>query len=238
MFNFPLQIHHDINYHVKCFTILIGAADANLLIIWRDIELAYEELSIPSRYANIVLSMFTNPDQPHLHYPALKGKAAELRHLAGPMLLVWQKYMDTTNLQHVQIQLVLEKSREMEQILSDNPSCVRLPEPLRSELVQLGFDFLIIYNSLAYHYATLAPARRLFNITIKFHYFAHTLLQSRWLNVRFGWCYSGEDFMQQCKRVHLRCAKGAKGDLVQIKFAKMYRHGLHFEYGGSLQRVG
>ena len=77
------------------------------------------------------------------------------------------------------------------------------------------------------HYSKLAPAKRLFNMTIKAHYLAHTILQSQWLNPKLGWCYSGEDFMQHTRRLMHRCTVGNTAERAGVKFASQYRIGLH-----------
>lgn len=171
--------------------------------------------------------MFSNTESPHMHYPKLKGRAAELRHLGRPLLLLWRKWMDRGDIQHKQIEIALDCSARMEEIVSGDLDKFRLPERARIELQEKGFLFLTLFNALANHYSTRVPARKLFDITIKAHYLAHNLLQSQWIHPRLAWNYSGEDFMQHMKRIHARCTKGNAGHQCTMKFCSIYRIGLH-----------
>ena len=171
--------------------------------------------------------MFCNAEYPDKFYPRLKGKAAETRNLARPLLEVWRLHMDRTSMQHKQIELALDYSGRMEEIVDGHSGTPRLPRAAREELLEKGFLFLQLFNALADHYSRLAPAKRLFNMTIKAHYLAHTILQSQWLNPKLGWCYSGEDFMQHTRRLMHRCTVGNTAERAGVKFASLYRIGLH-----------
>ena len=182
--------------------------------------------------------MFCNPSEPEHHFPRLKGKAAELRHLARPLLVVWRRFMDRTNVQHKQIEIALDCSGDMEEIVSCHTDKPRLPPGLRKKLQERGNLFLVMFNAIASHYSNVAPAKRLFDITIKAHYLAHTLLQSEWLHPKYGWCYSGEDFMMHTKRLHARCTHGNSGAQSTMKFCQIYRIGLHCIFEKSRRSLG
>ena len=135
--------------------------------------------------------------------------------------------MNPRDTQHKQIKIALGDSGRMEEIVDMHTDKPRLPPGHRAELLEIGFRFLTLFSALASHYARIVPARRVFNLTIKGHYLAHTILQSQWLHPKFGWCYSGEDFMQQSKRLMARCTAGNSAQKASLKFSTIYRIGLH-----------
>ena len=65
------------------FHMLPETPEANLARIWQEIRAWY------NRYLN-KLSMFVRQSG----FPKLRGKAAEIRYLAGPMLEVWRRRMN------------------------------------------------------------------------------------------------------------------------------------------------
>ena len=77
--------------------------------------------------------------------------------------------MDPRDMQHKQIELALEYSGRMEEIVNEHTDKPRLPRASREELLERGFLFLSLCNALGDHYSKLAPAKRLFNMTITAH---------------------------------------------------------------------
>ena len=118
-------------------------------------------------------------------------------------------------------------SGDMEEIVSCHTDKPRLPPNLRKKLQERRNLFFIMFNAIASHYSSVRPATKFFDMTIKAHYLAHTLLQSEWLHPKYGWCYNGEDFMQHTKRLHARCTHGNSGAQSTMKFCQIYRVGLH-----------
>ena len=93
------------------------------------------------------LSMFTIGN-PYSQYPKLKGRAAEVRGLAAPLLHCWEMFASRVNVQHVQISPMLRPCVEMEAILTRNKDCVRLPLPDRLNFQRFGFEYLVLFNAL------------------------------------------------------------------------------------------
>ena len=63
------------------YRVLPGAPSANMNAVWGMILDAYAELSVDSQFGNSLLNLFTNPGKHKGHYPKLKGKASEIKHL-------------------------------------------------------------------------------------------------------------------------------------------------------------
>ena len=119
----------------------------------------------------------------------------------------------------------------MDQILDAYPQEAKLPEDASQAWAMAAFRFLSCFSELAKFYLANKVNGvycTLFNITIKCHYLAHIALRVRFLNPRKGWCYTGEDFMQQIKRVAAASCKGNKIYRVGNKIIEKYCWGMHF----------
>ena len=66
------------------YRVLPDAPSANMNAVWGMVLDAYAELSVDSQFGNLLLNLFTNPDKHNDHYPKLKGKANEIKHLVEP----------------------------------------------------------------------------------------------------------------------------------------------------------
>ena len=62
--------------------------------------------------------------------------------------------MDRGDTQHVQIELALDYSGRLEEIVSMDADKPRLPPLARKELQEKGFLFLVLFNALANHDAS------------------------------------------------------------------------------------
>ena len=83
--------------------ILPGSVEENLAVVWRDIELFYDELNSENRYGHMRQTMFTTKSQ-----PKLQGKAGEIKDLGPVMVKVWEKHMNPNLLIHEKILVVLK----------------------------------------------------------------------------------------------------------------------------------
>ena len=89
--------------YVLVHYILPGSVEENLAVVWRDIELFYDELSSENRYGHMRQTMFTTKSQ-----PKLQGKAGEIKDLGPVMVKVWEKHMNPNLLIHQKILVVLK----------------------------------------------------------------------------------------------------------------------------------
>ena len=95
------------------------------------------------------------------------------------------------------------------------------------DLVGLTFEYCALLNALDTHYALAPPGTRLFLLTTKAHWLAHSSLMSRYVNPRTVWCYRAEDFMQHVRRLWQSSSRGSGLAQTSGKFAKMYANALH-----------
>ena len=215
-----------------CYEILqVGGASANCAYVFGHVKDYYSAHNTPTQYTNLSPSMFTTESEPTARMPKLKGRAAEVRYLNHPLLLVWRLHMDRANVQHVQIEVALQASCDMEDILNEYSDDIRLPPPHDEQFKSSCFVYLVCSNALGYYYSEVCvPRKMLFDIVPKSHQLAHCGLRAMFLNSRLCWCYAGEDFMNMCKRVTARCLRGNKGAQSTEKLCGMYRMGLVLQF--------
>ena len=70
--------------------------------------------------------MFTNPKEPYSDFPVLKSKAAETKCLGPALLAAWATYHDPNDVQHLQINVLLKTSVEMDELLKSSEQPWRL----------------------------------------------------------------------------------------------------------------
>ena len=133
------------------------------------------------------------------NFPALKGKAAEIRHAVGVLRKVFGDLCDRANKQHKQALFCLNAASTIEDLLDEFKEVFRLPAPAASTFEKTSFQFAQVQAALAAHYAEQNMC--LFHVTLKSHDFLHIALQAKYINPRIGWCYTGEDMMAKAKAI-------------------------------------
>ena len=88
--------------------------------VWARIQHHSRELNLPDRYRNMHISLCCIRSRPNFKFPKLKGRAAEVKSLAYPLLLTWIEFMDSTSVVHKQIRLLLQCSARMEDFTHDH----------------------------------------------------------------------------------------------------------------------
>ena len=176
-------------------------------------------MGIKNRFNNLKESMFKQDN-----FPKLKGRAAEIRWLVKPLMTVFGRHMDRNNAQHRYVYAGLRFSFIVEEILDLHPTDFMFPADVYTKLKAAIFGFLNMNVALSDFYH--AQGVFLFKFTIKAHYLAHIAIYSRWYNPRLAWAYSGEDFMQICKKIVQSCQRGSPPHLVCSKAVGKYSEGL------------
>ncbi len=87
--------------------------------VWARIQHHCRSLNLRERYRNMHISMFCIRSRPNFKFPKLKGRAAEMKSLAYPLLLTWIEFMGSTSVVLKQIRLLLQCSARMEDFMHD-----------------------------------------------------------------------------------------------------------------------
>ena len=217
------------------YMLLPGTPQENMNTVLAEIKTHYTRLAIPYRYQNIKLSMFCDRQDPPGTHPKLKGRGAEIRYVGFALQVIWERYMDRSNTQQVQVLVALNASVAAEQILIDHKHCFCFSSDVGRQFKNHVFAFLVAFNALGSFYSRVLNVK-LFDLTVKAHYLAHLGLIGEYCNPRLGWAYSGEDLMHHCQRLMSMCCKGTKPLITAEKFAERYAMGMHLKFVGDTNR--
>ena len=209
-----------------CFTILGGSPDANVEKVFERLQAYWQAHPSTSttKYQQLSIAMFCKTRTPYAQFPKLRGRAAEVKSLGPALLHVWSESMNPASTQHRQIRLLLKTSCRLEDMLDEHRELVCYPEPIAREFEGHTWSYCRLLNALSADFAS--SGQRLFDLTIKAHMLIHCARQSRNLNPRMTWCYSGEDFMHKIRTLAGSCLVGTKPWKYGTKFVKQYLVGL------------
>lgn len=196
----------------------------NLRVIWSEIQKYYKEHKVTSRYRSITkLTMFERKGQ---SFPKMRGKASEIRHLAGPLLAVWEAHMNESLDIHRRIRLYLKLNYSLEELLSVHRTELALP-PEDAQVFESTLDkMLLLLTNIAEHFL----GARLFNLTQKSHFLQHVASLSACISPRLLWCFQGEDMQRRMATLAKQCVRGQGPGQSSIKMFQRYRLALHLNF--------
>ena len=201
-----------------------GSPLANLQILWRDIQSYYNSHQVPCRFRYLnKMSMFQRKEG---QYPKLRGKAAEIKWLFGPMLYLWEKYHKPALQVHRQILLYLKLNYQVEEALVIHREALALPPEAASNFENSVTTMMLLLTSIAEHFL----ADRLFNITQKAHFIQHISILARFVSPRMTWCFVGEDMQKRMSTLAKTCVAGQQPGQTVVKMLARYRIGLHLQF--------
>ena len=103
-------------FYYLCFYLMTDTPQGNLLALWAELQELYRLLDVKHRYAYFNrLTMFVRKSGP----PKLRGRAAEVKGLALPMLHLWEKHMNGQLELHRMILTMLKTNCTMELLLDE-----------------------------------------------------------------------------------------------------------------------
>lgn len=203
--------------------VLPNSPASNTQQIWCDIREYYARHKTPCRYRTMKLSMFQRQAP---QYPKLRGKAAEIKWLAGPMLFVWEKYQNHNLESHKKIHAYLKLNLEIETMLSDYREDMAFPPAVADTFEHACTAMLLILTSVAEHFLE----EKLFNVTQKAHFMQHISMLARFLSPRLTWCFCGEDMQRRISHLCKACVNGQQPSQSVLKLIARYRLGLHLTF--------
>jgi len=207
----------------------LGTPANNLLAVWEDLLMYWEEHPARDKYSNLKLSMFMNMDKPHETQPKLKGRAHEVKSLIPALAHVWETRMTPGLVEHAAILQGLQHSAEMDVILDTFVDWDSLPADAARDFSEASWGYARCQQAVSDHY-NRTLGLYIFDVTIKTHYMLHQALQAKWFNPRKIWNYAGEDFMHKSKVLLESCVKGNSAPQSQNKFGDKYRYALHYMF--------
>jgi hypothetical protein len=176
------------------------------------------------RYTHIKKTMYDRGTQ----FPKLSGSAACVRAIGKPLQVIFEIYMDRKRLVDKQINLMLKRSVQLEEILHKNKDCYCWPKNVCDDFRTKTFEFLNLSSAIAEHFHTQKPPLKLFDVTIKFHILIHAALFAYGINPCVTWNYMGEDMMKKMKVLVQANTRGTKWLDVGDKVIDQYVQGMDF----------
>jgi hypothetical protein len=173
-------------------------------IIFGVISELYTLERTPTRFTNLELGQFTDPDAPRASYPWLKGKAAETRHLAPIVRVVWELYSRKTDYDN-HVSAALETMTEAYSILGVRTDTGQTPQfmtPAASAAFRDVIERFLVHVAFLKQIALAqGPPSNLFHMVSKFHSLWHCGYESQFGHPSTGRTYMNEDYMQHIRAV-------------------------------------
>ena len=203
-----------------------GSVEQNMAAFWADLQAAYVLFGVANRYRYLnKVSMFLRPQTNKL---SLRGKAAEIRGLARPLLHIWSGKMTQGLETHRRILLLLKLNWKLEDMLGQFKGSFNMPGPDAAVFGDTMSGFLLLQSELSDFFKDHEP--RMFAVTEKSHFLQHLGLEAKWLNPRLIWCFSGEDMQRRVQRLTQTCVKGQGPGQSTVKMCYRYRAALHMQF--------
>lgn len=180
---------------------------------------------MPSRFSDLKMSMVTVDDK---RFPTLKGKAAEVKHIAGGLAHVFAMQMNNNDPQEQEMMAIFKHILRVEEVLDDHADDFALPPAAAAKFEESAVAIVQLTTSLANFYHPKGIL--LFNFTIKHHYLQHLSLICHYANPRLGLCYQGEDFMGKVKQIIQASQRGTGPAVVQKKAMLKYAQALSMTF--------
>jgi len=95
--------------------------------LWQQISDYYSKFAVSTQFSNLTLGSFCNPAKPAADYPRLKGRGAEVKHLAKPLLAIWEKIRRPGNIEDGRIFLALRSLCQIHDVIDEYSKELFLP---------------------------------------------------------------------------------------------------------------
>ncbi|CAE7359129.1 unnamed protein product [Symbiodinium sp. CCMP2592] len=222
------KLYSSVLFLLVFYVLNLGSPEANMDWVWSQIQIHYRTFGTESRFLYLnKVSMFFRAKVRAL---GLRGKAAEVRSLAKPLFLIWASTMNHSVELHRKVHLLLKLNNKLEEILAENKFQFTLSAADAAAFRDSMNGFLLLQEQLSQHFSNSNHDPPLFSTTEKCHFLQHIALESRSINPRLLWCFSGEDFQRRVQRITAACARGQKPGQAEVKMCQRYRIALHLRF--------
>jgi len=208
------------------YVIMAGTPAQNIQRVWELILEKYTEQRTPTQFSALQLSSFINVAKHNTEYPRLKGKAAEIKHLALPLLHAW-KLLKRRSAHDQRVTACLEALLEIHDRIDEHARDAFMTRDSSAALCQAVNHMLDQYSWLGVQ--ADRNGHLLFTAAPKLHWLWHLSRRSIYMSPRRGACYIDEDFMKHMKGIAARCTSGVKLHMVPRSLMSKYRWGVMIE---------
>ena len=203
------------------FDVLTDDCYENMSKVWNVIAEAYKSDRAIAQYSSLTIRQFCVEDKHDKHFPKLKGKGAEVKHVVGPILQAWKELVPNTCEQKQEISDLLQTQLDIQSLLHDYSDLLLLPSSVSEKLRTLVDNLSLRYQRLAARAET--EGKLLWSQPTKFHWLWHLAERSQYMNPRRGNCMMDEDFVGRIKDIAAACADGTTLYKVPAKMIAKYR---------------
>ena len=200
-----------------------------LAAIFQCVQVCYVQDHTPSRFTNLQLKMFCDPDKPHQGHAMLKSKAAECKHFVSALAQICDALSDGS--QHDMHRAgILSKLAEFGKLLDEAPM---FPSDAQADLaVSIMCDILKHADWLRQDAASKDSG--LWHIVFKHHFAEHLAESFRYMNPRYNWCFKAEDFVGRIATLAHSCSFGVRAVDLPGKVMAKWRIMYHFKLSRRL----
>ena len=209
-----------------CYKCLPGTPESNMAEVWKVINSYYCSHPGRTEYSNLSLRSFVDQEKPKSTYPKLKGRGAEVRDLAEPLLHAWSHFQHGATWEAEPVKTLLGVLVQLQQLLAEFASDCFLPVAEAQRFKALVDDFLRRYTILANKADEQGLC--LWSVVPKHHWLWHLAQKSTHLNPRANCCMIDEDYVGILKDVVSSSTLGTAMKGVPAKVAEKIRWSMHF----------
>ena len=200
---------------------LTGSFADRLLIVYNAVLEHYRALGTPQseqmpflRFQQVFGD--TRSPQPS-HFPCFGGKAAQCRHLVGPMMRAFCGLTQGQS-EHIHVRQLLMCLDRFYTLIS--PQVHHLPPVVAMEIEEIVERALVHYNFLSSEAANAGII--MWNVVPKHHMWQHMALISRFYNPRMYWVYADEDFVGRIANIAKSVVRGLGPRRVGARLIERY----------------
>ena len=210
---------------------LAGSPQDNLVLVNKKIQETYGAVNVrrKDRYPHIRITQYKTGLVSHL--PKLKGTGQQCKGLAAVMPQVFESFMaprgHVANPLHRRVLAALQATHETNVLYESNRHVNIMPKADSDKIIELSFNIAKITTSLVKAYQPDIP---LFHYTIKSHLTLHCALATKYTNVLFSDCGSGEDFMKVARKLIRGSMHGNAIQTVGNKSLQRYARAMHLAW--------
>eukprot|EP00959_Pyramimonas_sp_CCMP1952_P359000 7517290-Pyramimonas_sp.AAC.1 len=151
--------------------VMRGRLERNMDLLRSEMMHEYRNGDYGTKYSDMRVSMFKKKKKEPVR---LRGKAQEIKCFIPLLQKLWDRHSDHSDIKHQTVAAGLALSAKIDQILDRNKDVDVLQNNDAHEYGKAVWDFLVIQNACANHYQSCDY--KVFDITIKSHYLAHSAI--------------------------------------------------------------
>jgi len=199
------------------------SAQERLAIVLQRLQSFYQKNHSESRLTNLQMSMILpDTDASHKHYPHLKAKAAETKHMTAFMVELLAQAQDGS----------VQAKQRLNAAVAIHDFCMLLDKagvvPTNAQATQARDTMnVFLHNYCALRAWAKSNDMMLFHVVPKFHMAWHMAQQFKFLNQRISWTFKTEDYVGKISKLAHGCTYGISRMNVSSSICSKYRWYLH-----------